>query len=486
MKLYNSRQSFNISLTTYMMDTSDGLELPAWVNVENSQEKIFQRCISEATASVSKMKPEIGDCVIREEKNEPKKIIPRVKFDEIEAVGKAYHTRITLFKTKLGYVQRPAYYQRLDDHNKANIRHGFYKMTGSDDEEDAREIDILSKAFDIARGNITVTQMREAKVVYDKEDAENKKKEKEVSVKTETEATLKRMRDVKAVSYHPMEAMNFMRGIPSPEKKKRKRTPHLGKWDYDSQAKPSALDYYLTFDDLTEEYQMKLENLDECTALIDRALGITSVWRLYSFHFKEAQVDHEYPKLYVTFENPSSRMVGGAAEPVADITKMETRSWTRRVREFKLGREWIYFLNMSADIVDGELPGGDALRKFFESASRIQNDKWTPNYQSLTVMTEKVNPERDATGFAYRIHCLVGRAPIGRDVDSRAYLVARPRHFDRNIMTDNTNLDREGLTAWMLKFAGEKNGRVYCGSTDFNVTTILNEMYEMITRGDDN
>lgn len=467
------------------MDESDGLEVPDWAKTGYWQKHMLEKCISEASGSLSKMEPEIEDCVVQEEKKQTKQIIPRAKFDEIEAIGKAYHTRITLFYTKQGHLKRPNYYGRLDDANKANIRRGFFKMTESDDEEDEREIEILQKAFDIARGNVTVTQMRDAKLVYDKEDEENKKKEIKVFVKTETEATLKRMREMKAVSYHPMEAMNFMRGLPSPEKKKRKRAS-LGKWDYESQAKPSALDYYLTFDDLTEEYQMKLENLDECTALIDRAVGITSVWRLYTFHFKQAQVDHEYPKLYVTFENPCSRMVGGAAEPVADITKMETRSWTRRVKEFKLGREWIYFLNMSADIAEEELPGGDALRKFFESASRIQNDKWTPNYQSLTVMTETVNPERDATGFAYRIHCLVARAPIGRDVDSRAYLVARPRHFDRNIMTDNTNLDREGLTAWMLKFAGEKNGRVYCGSTDFNVTSILNEMQEMITRGDEN
>lgn len=411
--------------------------------------------------------------------------LSRQELMEIKAFEQRVENRTHLIKTKTEYIRKPLLlmkHMKMEDYQALLQRKFGY--TDSDAENDREEISDLMTEYFAFRNKYSEEDITIAEQYYQNEDKENKilleKKQKD---EKEKEAKMRAIVAETERKYTPsLQTSTLLPAFSMCSKMTTKRpdTETAG-----PSCKKVCLEYDLTT--TTKENVQNLEEYDNEKHKIEMKLlsyissiwAITPVWRLYTFRFPRYVVPVSHPKLATTFERDGSCKYMDAV-PVGDTTKLEARIWTRRVKAFGITPGWKTCLNDRAQCAVNQIRAGDGMEKFLESTSRRQGDPWTPQYQSLTIMVENVGNKDIPEQYPYVIYCLIGRANIGRDIDSKSYLLVRPRYFDQNVLITNERYNEDTLHEWLRKMAKEENGRIYCGSTDFRITTCVKQIQETL------
>lgn len=409
--------------------------------------------------------------------------LSREELTELKAFEQRVENRTHLIKTKTEYVRKPVLLMKhmIKADYQALLKRKF-NYTDSDEETDREEVSDLMNEYWEYRKQYSETDIEIADKYYKQQDLEKKiemeNKEREEKENKQLESLKRQKEPTYTLVPRPwipgtpllcskVCAKGVETEIPGPSNKK------------------FCSDYDLGT--VTDDNVNKLEEYDEERHKIETKLqryttsvwSITPVWRLYTFRFPRYVIPISHPKLWTTFERDGNCTYMDAL-PIGDTTKLEPRIWTRRVQRFGITPGWKYCLNDKARCEAHEVKAGDGMEKFLESTSRRQHDKWTPRYQSLTVMVENVESKDVPEQYPYIIYCLVGRASVGRDIDSKSYLLVRPRYFDKNVSIENQRYDENGLHEWLIKMGKEENGRIYCGSTDFRITTCVKQIQETL------
>lgn len=395
----------------------------------------------------------------------------------LEEARTKWQNRKQLLKTKDGMMKKPA----LWNHERQGrlIVKRKYGLTDSDEEEDANEIHSFEIDYTDLRGNITEQELNEAIAYYRKQDAiralAQSEKEKAAAKLKENAEFLKRRQD--PVDIFPVgQAIELMRHVnPQIRKKAKNSMPEL-------LPTKRKYDYYLMLNESDDETERENELYTDISYETQKLWQITPVWRLYTFGFKRSLIGENCPKLLTEFDRESiGRWMDSI--PMVDVPKGNLTIYTRRVKRFQIHGNWHLLLNNRSRIEEHEIAAGDGMHRFLESTSRRQRDKWTPNYQSVTLMTQTVSEDLDPMNqdpVIFRMYCLVARENCGRDVDSKAYMLVRPQYFDKNVEIVNESLKEDTLKIWITRMAREKKGRTFCGSTDFRITTCVKEVQEIL------
>lgn len=410
-------------------------------------------------------------------------VLSREELMELKAFEQRVHNRTQLIKTKTEYVRKPVLLMKhmMKADYEALLKRK-YNYTDSDEENDREEISDLMNEYDEYRKQYSEADIEIADKYYRARDMENQiqieKKQREEKENKQLESFMKQNQET-----YPLASKRWIPPIVPLCSKvctKRVETEIAG-----PSSKKFCSDYNL--ETVTDENVDKLEQFDHERHKIETRLQtytmsvwtITPVWRLYTFRFPRYVIPISYPKLWTTFERDGNCTYMDAL-PIGDTTKLEPRIWTRRVKTFGITPGWKYCLNDKARCEAHEVKAGDGMEKFLESTSRRQHDKWTPRYQSLTIMVENVESKDVPEQYPYIMYCLIGRASVGRDIDSKSYLLVRPRYFDKNVSIENERYDENALHEWLIQMGKEEKGRIYCGSTDFRITTCVKQIQETL------
>lgn len=405
--------------------------------------------------------------------------------DKLEITRRKWQERDGQLRTHHGLIPKPKLWDMLPE-GRLMVKKR-YQLTDVEEQDNYAETHSLHVDYTQERDNMTEKEVDEAITFYLpqkklrllKLQEEERQREK---LKKELDFAKNR---ANPIDLHPIqEGIQKLRQMPESSAK----TSVLDKGgrvvDFSGGpflSKKRKFDYFLTLDTSDDEIRRDSDTYGRISHQAEQLWRITPVWRIYTFSFKKSLLSSNCQKLMTEFEREShTRWMDSI--PVADVTRLEPRIYTRRVKRFSIHTTWQLFLDQCADLESHEAAGGSGLQQFLESTSRRQHDKWTPNYQSLTVMAQNIRGDLDpddADPVIYRIYCLVARENIGRDVDSKSYLLVRPRYFDKNIQVDNESLTVDKLKIWMIRMGQEKKGRIFCGSTDFRITRAIQETSEV-------
>lgn len=400
---------------------------------------------------------------------------------KIEKARTRWQRRKELLRTKNGLMKKPALWN-YEPHGKEIVKKK-YGITDSEEEEDKSEIYSLKIDYTDLRGDMTEEEVNNAIAFYNQQrrirelaEEEKKKALEQAKAKEKREAQFEEQRKNPTDLFPVAEALELLRN--SADGNIRRKAHHSIPRILPNKRK---YDYYLMLNESDDETVRENELYAELSCEIQKLWTITPVWRLYTFSFKRSLISETCPKLMVQFDREcNSRWMDSI--PIPDITKGDSKIYNRRVNRFSIHANWHLLLNNLAVIEEHEVAAGDGLDRFLESTSRKQHDKWTPNYQSLTIMTQIVSDELDPMNqdpIIYRIYCLVARENNGRDIDSKSYLLVRPRYFDKNVGVVNEALKEDTLKIWITRMAKQKKGRTFCGSTDFRITTSVREVQQI-------
>lgn len=406
---------------------------------------------------------------------------------KLETLRNRWQRRKELIKTKNGMMKRPAMW-KSELYGRPMVKEK-YGITDSDEEEDMSEIHSMELDYTDVRQFMTETEVDQAIAFYNQQreiralaQEERKKAETQAKLKEKRKAEFEEQMKNPTELFPVSEALELLRNEADNNIRRKAKAslpvllPTKRKYDY-----------YLMLNESDEETVRENDLYSDISYETQKLWNITPVWRLYTFSFKRSLISEAFPKLMIEFDTLStSRWMDSI--PVGDIEKGDNRIYTKRVKRFSLNAHWHLLLNHLSVIEEHEVAAGDGLDRFLESTSRKQHDKWTPNYQSLTVMKQTVSEDLDPMNqdpITYRIYCLVARENVGRDVDSKSYLLVRSRYFDKNVGVVNESLNLDGLNIWMTRMAKEKKGRTFCGSTDFRITTCVKEIQNIFENKND-
>lgn len=405
--------------------------------------------------------------------------------EEVQNIVEArtkWENRKQLLKTKNGMMKKPGLWNYVPNGRLVVKRK--YGISDSDEEEDAAEVNSLEIDYTDLRGNTTDQELNNAIAFYRQQDAirafaEAEKEKAALKVKQNAQF-LERLKN--PVDIFPVnQAIEIMRQIGSGDLKKKaiNSMPEM-------LPKKRKYDYYLMLNESDDETSTENELYADISYETRKLWQITPVWRLYTFGFKRSLIAENCPKLLTEFDRQG---VGRWMDsiPMVDVPKGNSTIYTRRVKRFQIHGNWHLLLNNRSRIEEHEIAAGDGIHRFLESTSRRQHDKWTPNYQSVTLMTQTVSEDLDPMNqdpVIFRMYCLVARENCGRDVDSKAYMLVRSQYFDKNVEIMNESLKEDTLKIWMTRMAKEKKGRTFCGSTDFRITTCVREIQQIFENKD--
>lgn len=376
--------------------------------------------------------------------------------------------RKLLLRTKNGLIPRPLLLKWVTPHMGRKFLSSKYGFTESDEENDSQEIMEMEVSYHTLKGDITEETIQLHLEHYK---AKHMKEEAELTEMLRKEDALKKKDAyLKSLSLAPLPR----KLLSTAQKRKLDQDLEMAhkKIHTAYKMRQHGIRFILSPDD---------PQYPDIRREASKLWMITPVWRIYSFHFTQSSLSPDCHKLFTEFvRDEASRWMESV--PVPDTTKMEPRVWTRRVKKFSLDPKWILFLDNGAWVNDDQTRAGTGLQKFLEGTSRIKDDKWTPRYQGLTMMVEHidVSGSEEHDPVVYKMYCLVSRENFGRDTDSKAYLLVRRRHFDKNVFTENESLTEETLSIWVTRMAQEANGDVYCGSTDYRITQSIENIQHLL------
>lgn len=401
--------------------------------------------------------------------------------DKLQTTRKKWKEREGQLRTHHGLIPKPKLWDMLPEGRLIVKKR--YQLTDREEEENYEETHSLEVDYKQERDNMSEKDVDDAIAFYLPQ-----KKLRLLKLQREEEEKEKQKKELEHAKNiaNPIDEYPIAEGI---ERLKRMSDSNVKtpKWDRGGPlgeqflSKKRKFDYFLTLETSDDEIRRDSDTYGRISHQAEQLWRITPVWRMYTFFFKKSLLATNCQKLMTEFER-ESHLRWMDSIPVADVTRLESRIYTRRVKRFAIHPTWQLFLDQCADLEPHEAAGGSGLQQFLESTSRRQHDKWTPNYQSLTVMVQNIREDLDPDNpdpVIYRIYCLVARENIGRDVDSKSYLLVRTRYFDKNVHVENESLTTDKLKIWMIRMGQEKKGRIFCGSTDFRITRAIQETGEV-------